>query len=193
MRILMFAIIIVFTVSISCNSHGTTQNNGNSIDLGEKDIGPSSDEIDIATIPKDSIQNKLFDYVSKNFTDFELIKEEDYLAGWDNYISAGEHPNLVIGDYDGNLIDDYILLLTKKDLISIVAFHFDGKQFSSYPVSSYYFEGSDNQIIISLEKKGLWEGIGRSVQVDNDGISAIWFNESRSVSFYWNGTQYVKF
>ncbi len=196
-----FFLLLMIIFLLSCNNHNKIQNNKNIINRENNSINLNEEEntkqtiIDEDILYQKSIPKSLYDYINKNLSSYLIPELSDYIKGWEKFSYNNNLPFICMSDFNGDGLEDYAIILL-KDGIEIHLFAFHTTAISSY---RYYLIDSvgklnqENEIILSIEKKGLWEAIDESINVENDGILIDFIRESKSWAYYWDGKKYIKF
>lgn len=186
--------LISIVLICSCNSisNKVTEVDDSSSDtaiLGSLVTEDSVDEV----VKRDTVPQKLLKYISDSLYEYSIASLTDYMEGWEQATENKKLPYFTYSDFNGDESVDYAILLTKDSTIYVFAIHDTKQGFQPHIVKSFYFMPGKNQIVIHIEKKGIWRGMENEINVSNDGIGASWFNESRSSSYYWGGNSYIRF
>lgn len=100
-----------------------------------------------------------------------------------------------MSDFDGDMVDDYVLLLRdENNKVCLFFFSIANNNVKHFLIDCFgIWEGKITELNITVEPKGKWEAIDETIKVPFDGIMVDDLKESRSKAYYWNKTKFVKF
>jgi hypothetical protein len=113
---------------------------------------------------------------------------------WKEYTNS-KYPYICQSDFNGDTIQDFVLLLTSKNHREIITCLFlsDKKSYSIYKLEKFNFENNKIPIVLSIERKGIWESATDTTYVKNDGFIIYWITESRNYIYYWDNDELHRF
>lgn len=139
------------------------------------------------------IPEELRKYLSIKFTSFKIPDTLNFVTAWRNFMDSPGLPYYCNSDFNGDGQIDYALILQKENFeCDIFVFFRTDNGFHHYLIHKFYLVNSKINVIISIEKKGKWDIIDRTIDVINNAIIVNMIAESLSVAYYWNGNEFVK-
>jgi len=173
----------------SSNSKGNETNKvltQNSIEF-VKNSNNKIEKDSIADIPSD-----LLGFIKKEYPNHMLFDLSNYNKEWKEY-TTGVLPYFCESDFSGDGKKDYgILLISEEKEIELFGFIVKENGFEEYKIDKFSEFHRNENIIISIYKKGVWVTYNDSIVVPNDGILVDFVEASLSRAYHWNGETFIK-
>ena len=149
-------------------------------------------------ITQDKIQLPvdLIKLITDSLDGYSIPTKEDYDTKVNSFIESIPYPYFCKDDFDGNREIDYAFLLKSSDnRLSFFIFNNINDNFQIINMGSIPMGISEKGIttIISIKEKGNWFAFDTTIFVPNNGISLELLEESRTNSYYWDGSRYQRF
>ena len=153
--------------------------------------------------PCDHFPASLMTYLHRTLPGYQLIPPQAFDTSWmQNFTGVNETdgaPNCITGDFDGNGLEDFALLLRHGRAVELFAFH-------RTPDSWHHVRAWTGQTIpyqlplqlavfriqprvLSIASSG--DTTPSTVHIKNPSIELVFF-ETSSVVLYWNGDRYLQ-
>ena len=145
-------------------------------------------------IEKNEISKALKEFISINYSNYEIPTEAEFIKDWKSYCLENNKPYCCSSDFNGDGQLDHCLILKNPDKeLKVIAFIKQENTYLSYELDSFPIEENIIDICIAIEKKGIWEGIDEVVNVPNDAILVELISESMSKAYYWEKSKFEVF
>jgi hypothetical protein len=139
--------------------------------------------------------SSVYQYVQDSLPNYNFIVESKD-EGKSLYMQQYKEQSLgCVSDFDGDKVDDYVLLLRdKNNKVCLFFFSTANNNVKHYLIDCFgIWKGEIKELKIAVEPKGKWEAIDETIKVPFDGIMVDDLKESRSKAYYWDKNKFTKF
>jgi len=186
MNRLLIVLFICSNLVCSKNHTNTSSNPVNANSISKKD---STNLKDINVIP-----SELLAFINEKLSNYRIPRIDEYNSDWVKFLSKDKIPFYCTSDFTGNGKKDHaLLLMSDNQQFSLFVFNTEGTDYKYYLLDNYKLLNNKICVLLSVQEKGIWEGIDISVNVKNDGIKAEKFCDSKAKAYYWDIDKYVEF
>lgn len=185
-------IFFVFLFLSCCNE----TNKKLSVSQNEENLKNGFEEIKAELIiMEEKIPSTLIEFINKELNQYSIPTVNNYMDGWELFSQNDSTPFLACSDFNLDGHNDYALILERNnsDQVSLFIFNTIGTSFLPFYLADYYLRDSKIATVITVEKKGKWEGENNTIITSADGVLVKLIVESRSCAYYWDDHQYTQF
>ena len=128
--------------------------------------------------------------IKEQLPNSELVNKSKLIPNWTDFVDT-DCPTIALGDFNGDSIDDYAILLTKEGRFEyqLVVVHSVGPGFELVHIMDIGFGVYDSGLGFGIEpyQPENVKGIEDQVNLKNVGILFTKFESSASIYYYKNG------
>ncbi len=148
-----------------------------------------------------SINENIIDYIKIHFKEYRIADTSDFVNDWCAFYQEKNVPYYQEGDYNGDTLTDYaVMLLSGSDFKIVVVQSEDNNKFSCFILTDEKSEG----LTYPLLKGELEIGFGISppgefydfdsdstIKIETNTLDVIFF-EKAAESYYWKNNKYLR-
>ena len=142
----------------------------------------------------EEVPYNLIEFVSQSLPKMQIPTAENYLKGWESFSNESDLPFYCSGDFNGDNLIDYCLLVIKDStIINLYSFLNQNNGFQIVLIDSLRYLPKGIDIIVTTEPKGEWESIEETISIPFDGITVSQIEESLTWSYYYKNDRFERF